>query len=141
MYYPRYELQWRFNLFFAATILAGAWSGVPEPNPLQQFELPLILLQLLAYALANMAGIGGYNGWRWIFIIEGLATIVIAFGSRFFIVDWPETSKFLTVEERELLLRRLSDDAAEAKMDRLDSKAKRRAFSDWKIYVGSVKAD
>ena len=88
-----------------------------------------------------MAGIGGYDGWRWIFIIEGLATVVIAVGSRFFIVDWPETSKFLTVEERGLLLRRLSDDAAEAKMDRLDSKAKRRAFSDWKIYVGSVKAD
>lgn len=83
-----------------------------------------------------MAGIGGYDGWRWIFIIEGLATIVVAVGSRFFIVDWPEKSKFLTVEERGLLLRRLSDDAAEAKMDRLDSKAKRRAFSDWKIYVG-----
>ena len=95
-----------------------------------------MLLQLFAYALANMAGIGGYDGWRWIFIIEGLATIVVAVGARFFIVDWPETSKFLTIEERELLLRRLSDDAAEAKMDRLDSKAKRRAFSDWKIFIG-----
>lgn len=83
-----------------------------------------------------MAGIGGYDGWRWIFIIEGLATIVVAVGARVFIVDWPETSKFLTVEERHLLLRRLSDDAAEAKMDRLDTNAKRRAFSDWKIYVG-----
>ena len=95
-----------------------------------------MLLQLFAYALANMAGIGGYDGWRWIFIIEGLATIVVAVGARFFIVDWPETSKFLTIEERGLLLRRLSDDAAGAKMDRLDSKAKRRAFSDWKIYIG-----
>ena len=28
MYYRRYELQWRFNLFFSAVILAGAWSGV-----------------------------------------------------------------------------------------------------------------
>ena len=95
-----------------------------------------MLLQLFAYALANMAGIGGYDGWRWIFIIEGLATIVVAVGARFLIVDWPETSKFLTTEERGLLLRRLSDDAAEAKMDRLDNKAKRRAFSDWKIYIG-----
>ena len=83
-----------------------------------------------------MAGIGGYNGWRWIFIIEGLVTIIFAIGSWFFIVDWPETSKFLTAEERQLLLRRLSDDSGEANMDRLDSKAKRRAFGDWKIYVG-----
>lgn len=28
MYYRRYELQWRFSLFFSAAILAGAWSGV-----------------------------------------------------------------------------------------------------------------
>lgn len=28
MYYRRDELQWRFNLFFAPVILAGAWSGV-----------------------------------------------------------------------------------------------------------------
>lgn len=98
----------------------------------------LTLLQLLAYALAHMAGIGGYNGWRWIFIIEGLLTVVLAVPSKLFIVDWPETAKFLNDQQRQLLLRRLSDDAAEAKMDHLDSKAKRRAFGDWKIYVGYV---
>ena len=43
MYYPRYELQWRFNLFFATTILAGAWSGVPEPSFFQHLELQLML--------------------------------------------------------------------------------------------------
>ncbi len=83
-----------------------------------------------------MAGIGGYGGWRWIFIIEGLATFVVAVVSRPFIVDWPETAKFLTPEERLLLIRRLSEDVADARMDRLDSKARRRAFGDWKIYVG-----
>ena len=85
-----------------------------------------------------MAGIGGYDGWRWIFIIEGLATFVVAVISRFFIVDWPETAKFLSPEERQLLIRRLSEDMADANMDRLDSKARRRVFGDWKIYVGYV---
>lgn len=83
-----------------------------------------------------MAGIGGYDGWRWIFIIEGLATFIFAVICRFFIVDWPETAKFLSPEERQLLIRRLSEDVADARMDRLDSKARRRAFGDWKIYVG-----
>ena len=50
-WYKRYELQWRFNLFFSSSILAGGFSG------------------LLAYAIANMAGVGGYNGWSWIFIL------------------------------------------------------------------------
>jgi len=51
MFYKRHELQWRINLFFSASILAGAFSG------------------LLAYAIAHMAGIAGYEGWRWIFIL------------------------------------------------------------------------
>lgn len=92
--------------------------------------------QLLAYALANMAGVAGYNGWRWIFIIEGLATIILAIVAKFFIVDWPETSKFLNAQERQLLLRRLSEDVDEARMDRLDKKSRRRIFGDWKIYIG-----
>ena len=96
------------------------------------------MLQLLAYALSKMSGIAGYKGWRWIFIVEGLATVIVALISKFFIVDWPETSKFLSPEERQLLLRRLQDDGGEARMDRLDSKAQRRAFGDWKIYVGYV---
>lgn len=28
MYYKRYELQWRFSLFFTASIIAGAFGGV-----------------------------------------------------------------------------------------------------------------
>ncbi|MCJ1314268.1 hypothetical protein MMC25_007948 [Agyrium rufum] len=120
MYYKRYELQWRVNIFFCASILSGAFGG------------------LLAYALANMAGIGGYNGWRWIFIIEGLITILVAIAGKFLIVDWPETSKFLTPTERSLLLQRLRVDVAEARMDRLDRPALKRCFTDWKIYVGTI---
>ena len=85
-----------------------------------------------------MARIRGYNGWRWIFIIEGLATVVVAVMAKFIIVDWPETSKFLTPKERQLLLRRLQEDARDASMDHLDNKAKRRVFGDWKIYIGYV---
>ena len=83
-----------------------------------------------------MAGVGGYNGWRWIFIIEGLVTIVIAIGSKFLIVDWPETAKFLNDEERKLLIGRLAADNGEARMDRLDKPALKRCFSDIKVYLG-----
>ncbi|GFF47033.1 uncharacterized transporter C1002.16c [Aspergillus udagawae] len=120
MYYRRHELQWRLNVFFSASICAGAVSG------------------LLAYAINNMDGVAGYSGWRWIFILEGLATIVVAVIAKFIIVDWPETARFLTQGERALLLRRLSEDQGEARMDRLDKKSLRRAFSDPKIYLGPL---
>ncbi|GAB1196425.1 hypothetical protein APSETT444_005696 [Aspergillus pseudonomiae] len=117
MYYRRHELQWRLNLFFSASIVAGA---------------------LLAYAINNMSGIAGYEGWRWIFIIEGLATVVIAVISKFIIVDWPESAKFLDDGERALLLARLKEDQGEARMNRLDKKSMRRTFSDPKIYLGPI---
>ena len=136
MYYPRHELQWRFNLFFGSAILAGAWSGVCLASTLDSLNANLMLSQLLAYALANMSGIAGYNGWRWIFIIEGILTVVTAAFSKLFIVDWPETARFLDESERRMLLCRLREDGGDARMDHLDSKSRRRAFGDWKIYVG-----
>lgn len=120
MYYGRYELQWRFSLFISSSIMAGALGG------------------LLAYGLVKMDGIGGYEGFRWIFIIEGLATAVVSALSKLWIVDWPETAKFLTDDERAMLIRKLSVDAGEARMDRLDSKSIKRTLLDWKIWCGTL---
>lgn len=50
-WYPRHMLQVRIAIFYTASAMAGAFSG------------------LLAFALAKMDGIGGYRGWSWIFII------------------------------------------------------------------------
>jgi MFS family permease len=47
MYYKRYELQWRINIWFGTAIVGAAFGG------------------LLAFALAKMKGVGGYSGWRW----------------------------------------------------------------------------
>lgn len=120
MYYERYELQWRLSLFFSASIIAGAFGG------------------LLAYGLVKMDGLGGYEGFRWIFIIEGLATAVIGALSKFWIVDWPETAKFLTDDERAMLIRKLAVDVGDARMDRLDSKSIKRTLLDWKIWCGTL---
>lgn len=71
-----------------------------------------------------------------IFIIEGLATVVVGAASKFFTVDWPETAKFLSDEERRILVARLAQDHGEARMDHLNRRAAKRVFSDWKIYCG-----
>lgn len=116
MYYRRYELQRRLSIFFSAGIIAGAFGG------------------LLAYAIEHMDGLGGYAGWRWIFIIEGLLTVAIAIISKLFVVDWPETARFLNKEERAMLTKRLTAEVGVAKMDRLDKRAAKRIWTDWKIY-------
>jgi MFS family permease len=55
-----------------------------------------------------MKGVGGLNGWRWIFIIEGLLTIVVSAAAYGFIPNYPLTAKFLSSEERTHLISRLS---------------------------------
>lgn len=85
-----------------------------------------------------MAGLGGYNGWRWIFIIEGLATIVVSVVGFFTIADWPESARFLSGDEKALVASRIAADNAggTARMDTLDRPALKRIFKDWKIWCG-----
>jgi sugar phosphate permease len=83
-----------------------------------------------------MSGMAGFGGWRWIFIIEGLATVVLAVASYWLVPDWPETAIFLQPHEREMLVRRLAEDSAGAKMNRWDKHTSKRVFGDVKIWLG-----
>ncbi len=56
---------------------------------------------LLATAILKMDGVAGLAGWRWIFILEGIATVVIALTSSIFLPADIQSAKFFTDEERE----------------------------------------
>ncbi len=49
-WYPPYKSQSRMAMFYCASALSGSFSG------------------LLAAGIAQMDGLGGYEGWRWIFV-------------------------------------------------------------------------
>lgn len=42
MYYKRYELQWRMNLFFSSSIMAGAVSGVSTVHTVHTYILSFL---------------------------------------------------------------------------------------------------
>lgn len=92
MFYRRRELQTRISAFFASASLSGAFSG------------------LLAAAIVNLDGKGGQEGWRWIFYLEGLFTVLFGFALFFFLPRDPQGCKFLTQEERNMIDRRLAAD-------------------------------
>jgi sugar phosphate permease len=55
---------------------------------------------LLAAGIARMDGLGGYEGWRWIFIIEGIVTVIIGIATFFLLIDTPELAgRWLDPEE------------------------------------------
>ncbi|KAF7587166.1 hypothetical protein BBP40_007652 [Aspergillus hancockii] len=119
MWYKRSEAQKRFSFFFSSTTLAGAFGG------------------LLASGIGKMDGIRGYRGWRWVFIIEGLLTCVVAIICYFLVTDFPEDAKWLTEDERMFVREKLAADAGQAAehaslgwRDVLD------VFKDYKIFIG-----
>ena len=92
----------------------------------------------MAAAIHNMDGIGGKPGWAWIFILEGLITIIASIASFFIIQDFPDTAKFLSEEERTFVVRRLqNDDRFSAGGEELRMKYILQSFMDWKTWVGS----
>ena len=48
-----------------------------------------------------MEDVGGLAGWRWIFILEGIATVAIALTSMIFLPADIQSASFFTDEERE----------------------------------------
>ena len=89
-----------------------------------------------------MDGVGGYAGWRWIFILEGLLTVLVALIAPFAIYDSPETASFLTDKERQFVIHslRIQNSADSHEMDTKDDKFQWRyvydAFTDWQIWLG-----
>lgn len=65
---------------------------------------------LLASAIAKMEGARGLHNWQWIFILEGMATIIIGIASFFLVADFPEDAKWLTEEERHFVITRVGGD-------------------------------
>ena len=76
------DLATRISYFYCASALSGAFSG------------------LLAAAIATMDGVAGYGGWRWIFILEGILTVLIGVACFFLLIDKPSLSqKWLDPDE------------------------------------------
>ncbi|RKL19719.1 hypothetical protein BFJ68_g3198 [Fusarium oxysporum] len=86
------ETQTRIAILYTSAATGGAFSG------------------LLAFAIAKMDGMAGMEGWRWIFLIEGLFTVVVAIMCVFLLCDSPALStRWLDADEiRYLELRQLS---------------------------------
>jgi len=91
---------------------------------------------LLAAAISNMNGVAGRTGWSWIFILEGLFTILCAIASFWIVQDFPETAKFLTVTERVFVIRRLRADMQfSAGGEQFKVKSVWQSLKDWKTYI------
>lgn len=122
-FYPRQQLQWRhvfiklpirfsvltrnsindrISAFFSTASLSGAFSGI------------------LAYGIINMNGIGNRPGWAWIFILEGLFTVLFGVASFFLLPRTPAHARFLSEKQRSYVMAQLREDGATGLTEELD---------------------
>lgn len=68
-----------------------------------------------------MKGVGGRPGWAWIFILEGLFTVVFGVLSYFLLPRSPAHASFLNSDEKDYIVAALKRDGATGKNDAIDS--------------------
>ncbi|KAL2267383.1 hypothetical protein VTJ83DRAFT_4660 [Remersonia thermophila] len=118
-WYKRSELGIRVAIFFSSAAIAGSFGG------------------LLAAAIEQMHGVGGKPGWAWIFILEGLLTVVFAVASFWMVHDFPSEAKFLSREDLARVLRRLREDnQSSAEQESYSHGALWSSLLDWKMWLG-----
>ncbi|CCF38175.1 major facilitator superfamily transporter [Colletotrichum higginsianum] len=118
-WYKRSEFGIRAAIFFSAAAISGSFGGA------------------LAAAIEQMAGVGGRPGWAWIFILEGLLTVLFGVASFWMVHDFPDEAKFLSKDDRARVIRRLKmDQQASADHEEFKMTFFWQAVKDWKMWLG-----
>ncbi|KAG0240597.1 hypothetical protein BGX31_001848 [Mortierella sp. GBA43] len=74
-YYKKDEMATRLSIFWSTLAIANSVAGV------------------LAFGILHMRGVAGHAGWRWLFLFEGLATVLVGVLSFFILPEGPTATK------------------------------------------------
>jgi sugar phosphate permease len=121
LFYSKREIALRVGYLFVSAAVAGGLGG------------------LLAYGIGHMDGVEGMRGWRWILIIEGLPSCVLAVVTYFALPNDAQTAYFLTDREKQLMeSRRGRDYGNTASSQEFSSRDMMSAFKDWKVWAFAI---
>lgn len=93
-FYRRGELARRLAIFYAASNIANAFSG------------------LLAFGVFQIPPGGVDHTWRWLFIIEGSASVLFSFFAYWYLPHSAAEASFLNAEEKALAYHRIHVDSS-----------------------------
>lgn len=91
-WYDKKTLASRNSILYAGLLISSAFSG------------------LIAAGILKMDGLGGVEGWRYLFIIEGGITVLTVPFAYFILPDNPSNTKFLSQEEKDIIMWKLKRD-------------------------------
>ncbi|CAE7211321.1 unnamed protein product [Rhizoctonia solani] len=120
-WYKRDELGLRTAILYCGNLSSNAFGGL-----------------LAAGILDGMQGKLGHAAWRWLFFIEGALTMVVAILAIFILPDFPNTTRWLSPQERRLAEVRMAEDVG-GEVDKDSSQEGHLygfflAMKDWKVW-------
>ncbi|KAL5455860.1 hypothetical protein PMIN06_004237 [Paraphaeosphaeria minitans] len=118
-WYTRKELGFRTAVLYSGSLISGAFGGL-----------------VTAGITSNMNNVKGLRAWRWVFIIEGAITVVMAFGAFFVLPNMPRTTAWLSEEECQLATFRLVEDVGEEDWTSSESQT---LFHGFKLALADIK--
>lgn len=93
-----------------ASVMGLFYMGAP---------LALTLGSPLSGALLEMHGFGGHPGWFWMFMIEGMLAVAAGVWTFFYLDDNLENARFLTAEEKKVLIDQIASEESKKQTSRL----------------------
>ena len=92
-------------------------------------------------ALMDLNGVAHLHGWQWLFIAEGLPTVLLGIATLFFLTDKPEDARWLAPQERQWLSREMQRErdarAAQSKSSIWDAVKDSRVLLLSLVYAGT----
>ncbi|KAM4064583.1 major facilitator superfamily protein [Hirsutella rhossiliensis] len=120
MVYKRDEQATRVSYLFVCAAVAGAFGG------------------LLAYSILKMDGVAGLPGWRWVFLLEGLVSLLVAPVVWFGLPNDPCEAYFLDARERAMMRVRTAQRARYMGADAFAWHEVAVALRDPKLYLSAA---
>ncbi|KAM5343320.1 hypothetical protein ACJ41O_014286 [Fusarium nematophilum] len=120
MVYNREEQGMRFAYLFAATAFSGMFGG------------------LVATGITKIGTVGGLQAWSWLYIIEGLISLMVIPWAWFGLPEDPAKCKFWTPEQRETMERRGLKRQEYMGANKLEWSQVFGALRAWRLYTGAL---
>jgi len=118
LWYPRQYRSRMVALFMTAIALSNVIGG-----------------PLSGWILSFMTDVGGLRAWQWLFLLEGLPSIVVGGLTLLALTNGPQEATWLNEDEKRLLLQRLEQEEELKKIEGVQSHTLRDAFANYKVWL------
>ncbi|MEO8163810.1 MAG: MFS transporter [Betaproteobacteria bacterium] len=147
------EFSFYFLRFLLGVAEAGFFPGIilyltfwfPGPR-----RAKMVALFMTAIAISNvvgspisggimqyMDGIHGWRGWQWLFLLEGLPSVLVGILVFVFLPNGPRNAKWLTVQEQDMVIQRIKEEE-DSKFELGKKHHFLDAFKDYRVWALAV---